>query len=191
MKPKFKGLATYKATHGDGIEIRGSLLASRRIPGIPVERSAANINQTFGLGDRPRFDAVIIYQDISAGRRAKHFYDWLIRELAGAYNFSLELWSFQVLALPEIGNLAAQAAAQADVVILSMHGKAPLSVQSRDWIERWSGRIYEYKPALVALFDQPKRWHRPAASALHYLRSVADRAGITFLYSHVFCRPTT
>jgi hypothetical protein len=69
VKPKFKGLATYKATHGDGIEIRGSLLASRRIPGIPVERSAANINQTFGSGDRPRFDAVIIYQDISAGRR--------------------------------------------------------------------------------------------------------------------------
>ena len=190
VKPKFKGLATYKATQGDGIGIRGSRLGRRKTFVIPVERSAANTNQTFDLGDRQRFHAVIIYQDISAGRRAKHLYDWVIQELAGAYNPSLELWSFQVLALPEIGNLAAQAAAQADFVILSMRGKAPLSVQTRDWIERWSGRIYEYKPALVALFDQPKRWHRPAASTVPYLRSVADSAGINFLYSHFFCRST-
>jgi hypothetical protein len=42
-------------------------------------------------------------------------------------DFSLELWSFQVLALPWIGNAAERAAAQADFVILSMHGKSQLS----------------------------------------------------------------
>jgi hypothetical protein len=41
-------------------------------------------------------------------------------------------WNFQVLAVPEIGNSAAKAAAQADFVILSMHRKAQLSVQTRD-----------------------------------------------------------
>jgi hypothetical protein len=46
--------------------------------------------------------------------------------------------NFQVLAVPEIGNSAAKAAAQADSVILSMHRKTQLSVQTRDWIERWS-----------------------------------------------------
>jgi hypothetical protein len=47
----------------------------------------------------------------------------------------LELWSFKVLAIREIGNPAAPAAAQADFVILSMHGKAELATATRNWIE--------------------------------------------------------
>ena len=87
-----------------------------------------NTNQTLDLVDRPKFNVVIIYQDSAAGKRAKHFYDRVIRELADECDFSLELWNFQVLAFPEIGNAAAKAAAQADFVILSMHRKAQLSV---------------------------------------------------------------
>ena len=59
----------------------------------------------------------------AAGKRAKHFYDRVIRELVNECDFSLELWNFQVLAFPEIGNSAAEAAAQADIVIISMHRK--------------------------------------------------------------------
>jgi hypothetical protein len=40
----------------------------------------------------------------------------VIRELVDVCDFSLELWNFQVLAVPEIGNSAAKAAAQADFV---------------------------------------------------------------------------
>jgi hypothetical protein len=47
--------------------------------------------------------------------------------------------NFQVLALPEIGNSAAKAAAHADFVGLSMYRNAQLSVQTGDWIERWPG----------------------------------------------------
>jgi hypothetical protein len=101
------------------------------------------------LDDRPKFNVAIIYEDSAAGKRAKHFYDRVIRELE--CDFSLELWNFQVLAVPEIGNSAAKAAAQADFVILSMNRKAQLSVQTRDWIERWSGLIGDDRSALVAL----------------------------------------
>jgi hypothetical protein len=41
----------------------------------------------------------------------------------------VELWNFQVLAVPELGNAAGKAAAPADFVILSMHRKALLSVR--------------------------------------------------------------
>ena len=98
------------------------------------------------LDDRPKFNVAIIYEDNAAGKRAKHFYDRVIRELVDECDFSLELWNFQVLAFPEIGNAAAKAAARADIVILSMHRKAQLSVQTRDWIERWSGLITDKKP---------------------------------------------
>jgi hypothetical protein len=36
-------------------------------------------------------------------QRAKHFYDRLIRELVDECDFSLELWNFQVLAVPRVG----------------------------------------------------------------------------------------
>jgi len=39
--------------------------------------------------DRPKFNVVIIYEDSAAGTRAKHFYDRVIRELAGRHRDSL------------------------------------------------------------------------------------------------------
>jgi hypothetical protein len=142
-----------------------------------------NTNQTLDLVDRPKFNVVIIYEDSAAGTRAKHFYNRVIRELVDECDFSLELWNFQVLAFPEIGNAAAKAAARADIVILSMHRKAQLSVQTRDWIERWSGLIGDDRSALVALLDQPGMSRGTVASTLDYLRKIADRKGISF-YTH-------
>jgi hypothetical protein len=135
------------------------------------------------LDDRPKFNVVVIFEDSVAGKRAKHFYDRVIRELVDVCDFSLELWNFQVLAVPEIGNSAAKAAAQADFVILSMQRKAQLCVEIRDWIERWSGLITDNKSALVALLDQPGIKRGTVASTLDYLRKVAGQKGIS-LYTH-------
>jgi hypothetical protein len=73
------------------------------------------------LGGRPQFKVAILYEDSAVGKRATHFYNRVIRELVDECDFSLELWNFEVLAVPEIGSAAAKAAAQADFVILSMH----------------------------------------------------------------------
>jgi hypothetical protein len=56
------------------------------------------------MDEKPTFNVAIIYEDSAAGRRAKHFYDKVIRELVDECNFSLELWNFQVLAIPRTGN---------------------------------------------------------------------------------------
>jgi len=145
--------------------------------------SVMDAYQGFDVDERSKFNVAIIYEDGAAGKRAKHFYDRVIRELVDECDFSLELWSFQVLAVPEIGNSAAKAAAQADFVILSMNRKAQLSAQTREWIERWSGLITDNKSALVALLDQPGMKRAKVASALDYLRKVADLKGISF-YTH-------
>ena len=144
---------------------------------------AFNPNQTVDLGDRPTFYVVIIYEDSRAGRRAKYFYDRVIQELEDECDFNLELWSFQVLALPGIGNSAARVAAQADFVILSMHGKSQLSVQTKDWIVRWSGLIADCQPALVALLDSRATGRVTVASTLDYLREIANQNNISF-YAH-------
>src|ERR1700686_247781 len=65
--------------------------------------SAMDAYQGFDVDDRPKFNVAIIYEDGAAGKRAKHFYDRVIRELVDECDFSLNLWNFQVLAVPEIG----------------------------------------------------------------------------------------
>ena len=64
-----------------------------------------------------------------------------------------------------------------------MHGKSQLSVQTKDWIVRWSGLIGDCKPALVALLDSRTTGRVTVASTLDYLRKVADQNNISF-YAH-------
>jgi hypothetical protein len=149
-----------------------------------------NANQARELSDRSKFNVVIIYEDRGTGRRAKYFYENLAHELEGKCDFNLELWNFQVLAISEIGNSAARAAAQADFVIVSLNGKAGLPAEIREWIERWSCLIVDSNATLIALVDKPQTRDGTAASTLAYLRSVADRAEIDFFVHTFFCQST-
>jgi hypothetical protein len=103
------------------------------------------------LSDRPTFKAVIIYEDHATGIRAKSFYEELVYELKGKCDLNLELWSSQVLSIPKIGNSAAQVAAQADVVLLSLHGNAGLPAKIREWVKTWSRLIADNNAALVVV----------------------------------------
>lgn len=108
--------------------------------------------------EKIRFKTVIIYEDLNAGRRAKAFSDQLsgeIEEVEEDFDFTRNIWSFNVLAIPEIRNIAATAAAAADVVILSASGKECLPPEVVEWLEMWAWLIDQGAPAMVALFDHP------------------------------------
>ena len=135
--------------------------------------------------DEPIFKVVIIYEDLPTGRRAKLFYDKLINELKNECVFSLQLWSFQVLAIPEIRGSAADSITQADFVILSLHGKARLPARMRQWIETWSRQIFDRGPALIALVDKSMVRDGQNALTLAYLRGVAQTNRVAF-FGHTF-----
>jgi hypothetical protein len=140
---------------------------------------------TFDEDDKPKFSVVMIYEDGITGRRGKLFYEKLVHELGSECDFSLDIWSFEVLTFPEIRDLAVRAAAQAELVILSSHGRAELPPEIRDWIEKWPELVTYSDPALVALLDKPKT-KRGGSSTLAYLRSVADRNEIDFFLHTTF-----
>jgi hypothetical protein len=135
--------------------------------------------------DKPVFHVVILYQNSAAGRRAKHFYDKLVRAFDGACDFSLELWNFKLIAIPEIRESTAQAAAHADLVILSLYANSGLPAELKVWIEGWPRLIIHRDPARVALVAKSKLRCGATASILSYLRSVADRYGVSF-FAHTF-----
>jgi hypothetical protein len=132
------------------------------------------------LNEKPRFSVVVVYEDRLTGVRAKHFYDSLTEEVEEECDFSLQLWNFQVLANSEISNSAAQAAARADFVILSLRGRVGLPAEIKGWVETWSRLIANRNAALIVLTNKPRSNASTAASTLTYLESVADRKRIAF-----------
>ena len=148
--------------------------------------SETQIEWLSDLNDMPRFNVVILYEDGPAGRRAKRLCDKLIHELKDECDFNLKLWNFQALGIPEFGESAMEAAAQADLVIVSLHGRAGIPAEIKEWIEALTGQIIDRPPALVALLGKPKAGGGTAASTLAYLSSVANRTGIDFFAHTVF-----
>ena len=130
------------------------------------------------LAEKPKFSIVIVHEDGLTGRRAQHFYDAMIHDVADACDFRSDRWSFRAISIPEIGDLALQLAGQADFVIFSMRGKAKFPTKVRDWIYQWSMLTTDSRSVLVALLDQPER--RAVASAIQYLRNVAGRKNTSF-----------
>jgi hypothetical protein len=150
-----------------------------------MENSFYTATGTFEPDDLPKFSVVMIYEDGITGRRGKLFYEKLLHELGAECDFSLDIWNFGVLAVPEIGDLAARAAAQAEAVILSCHGGAELPPEIRDWIGRWPELIRYNDPALIVLLDEPQT-RRGESSTSAYLRRLADRNGIDFFIHPTF-----
>ena len=128
---------------------------------------------------------MIIYEDFLTRRRAKLFYDKLIHELRNECVFSLQLWSFQVLAIPEIRESAAESITQADFVILSLHGKTRLPASVRQWIETWSRQIFDRGSALIALVDKSMARSGQNPLTLAYLKGVAQTNRVAF-FAHTF-----
>jgi hypothetical protein len=147
--------------------------------------SESQIEWTPRRDDEPTFRVVIIYEDGSTGKRAKLFCDKLIHELEDKCVFSLHLWSFQVLAIPEIRKSAADSIAQADFLIFSLHGEAGLPARMRRWIETWPRQIFDRDPMLIALVDRSTSTGGWNGLTLAYLRGVAQTNRVTF-FGHTF-----
>jgi len=148
-------------------------------------RSESQSEWTSHWDEEPIFKVVIVYEDVPTGRRAKLFYDKFIHELENDSVFSLQLWSFEVLAIPEIRESAADSITQADFVILSLHGDAGLPARMRQWIETWSRQIFDRGPALIALVDKSMTKDGQNALTLAYLRRVAQTNRAAF-FGHAF-----
>lgn len=99
----------------------------------------------------PKLRVTILYECLDAGKRAKRFSD----ELAADQTIDLSVWSFRVLGIREVRNVAASTAAAADLVILSLSGEKPLAAPVQEWIEMWTWLIEDHRPAVVALMASP------------------------------------
>ncbi len=125
----------------------------------------------------PTFKCVVIYEDYASGERGERFYKKLAAAMDGDCVSTHNLWSFPVLAIAEMRNVAVSAAAAADIVIFALSGRNELPAPVREWIEMWAWFIEDANPALVSLFASS---NGESGTIREYLRSVTARKHLDF-----------
>jgi hypothetical protein len=134
------------------------------------------------------FDLVVAYEDSFTRNRALHLYDHLAQQLLDDYDFQCSWWKFDHLTNLTLRQQAADAAVEANMIILSMHARPELPSTHRLWMENWIPRRDNRKAALVALVAGENALQHEAAPMLACLQNAA-RLGKMDFFTHEFNLP--
>jgi hypothetical protein len=154
---------------------QGMLLTSHPIenmnpPAILGESEAAG-------GEVPlTLDAVLIYEDLSTGLRAKWMLECVARLVPGTSHFNLAMWRFDLLRESTMHETALQEASTAVIVLLSAHGARNVPEAVTIWLEQWLGQKSEDPCALIISLDENSR---DSASAIQMISSLQSGARAT------------
>src|SRR5262245_13270015 len=124
------------------------------------------------LGFEPNspIKVVIGYEDFQTGERAMQSCKRLLEQLADQFEFSTKVWKFDILRMPKLRDLAAQDMAEADLVLISAHGRGELPSELRRCLGTLPGRKRCGAKALVALLDRADGSAAEESPAHRYLQ---------------------
>jgi hypothetical protein len=131
------------------------------------------------------FDLVVAYEDTLTRTRALRLYDHLAQQLLNDYDFQCSWWKFEHLTNPLLRNQSADAAADANMVILSLRAQQDISPLHQNWIEEWLPRRDSRKSALVALVAGGNEPGHDKSPMITYLQNAA-RLGRMDFFTHSF-----
>ena len=120
--------------------------------------------------------AVILYDEIASGFRAKDFCDRLALGLAAEAPVRVSLWRTDMLKVSTESKLALAEAATAHFIILALQNTWRLSNSVREWLEKWAKARLVEDAALVVLSRGSEDVF--SAMAAHPLREFAASHGL-------------
>ena len=95
----------------------------------------------------------------------------------GDLDFDFSWWRFDYLRDPQVAEEAAAAAAEADLIVASMHGSGDVPGEVQTWFEQWLPR--RRAGGGLVLIQNGEMEREPDTSS--YLRSIATQANLDFL----------
>ena len=134
------------------------------------------------------FDLLVAYDDVTTRNRALQLCDRLTKKLADDYDFKCTWWKFDHLRDTALREQAADAAAEANMIILSIHADNELPAAVKAWTETWLARKDHGKRALVTLIDGAQQQGQGFCPVQLYLQKVAHIGGMNF-FSQPFDLP--
>jgi hypothetical protein len=126
-----------------------------------------------------RLALLAAFEDSVTGMRVKEFCQDLSRNLGQQCQIVEHVWLFSTLRLREMQEIAAEEAAGADLVIISVHQSADLPDAVKRWADLWLRRKGSHQAVLMALLD-PHDEEAPGSTEA-YLQDLARRGGMEFL----------
>jgi hypothetical protein len=120
----------------------------------------------------------VIYEDLSAGLRAKRVFEHLGCLLDFEMGFELTLLRADILSESDFTQRTAQEAKAADILFLSGHGQRELSAAVKQWFLHWLAYRAGQPRALAVSFDANAGDIPGMLSTLHLLESAARLADV-------------
>lgn len=127
------------------------------------------------------FRAVIVYQDSVTLDWATELWS-PVSGLIGKESIDLRTWKVDDLTHPRVLPASVQAATLADMILVSLRMTNELPLALYVWIDAWLPRRGNNSGAIVALLANCEVSGNPPAHAEKYLKAVAARAGMEFLF---------
>jgi hypothetical protein len=125
---------------------------------------------------------VLLYEDLETGTRAKEVCDLLLYQIESDSEIDLALWRFDMLRETELNACAASQAAEADVVVVSAHGRADLPSEVKQWLQLWLDfRKGNGHPVLIVSMDRERGEQTGEARILASLRTMVESAGVDLI----------
>ncbi len=119
------------------------------------------------------------FEDSTTGARVKEFCQNLSRQVGRDCRIIEHVWLFNMLRLRELREIAAEEAAAADLIVISMHDADGLPSDVKAWVDLWLRHKGTRKPVLMALLEPPREG-APRTLEMS-LQQAAREGGIDFL----------
>jgi hypothetical protein len=128
---------------------------------------------------RKRLTVSAVYEDRATEDRVNDFCQSLSSDLGQHCEIIRGMWPASELRLPQLRSIAADEAALADLIIVSVHAVESLSDEMKGWVDQWIGRKDRRAAVLLALFDPLSRGISSPIEA--YLQEVAKKGRMEFV----------
>jgi hypothetical protein len=149
------------------------------------ENSAATFAESEARGGEVQLtlDAMLIYEDLRTGLRAKDVLECAARRLPGMPGLKLAIWRFDVLRETSLRETSLEQASVAVIVLVSAHGRRGLPEFVMDWLQHWLKRKSDESRALIVSLDDTSRDHASTALMISRLQTGA-RAKDVAVFPH-------
>jgi hypothetical protein len=134
------------------------------------------------------FDLVIAYEDTTTRNRALNLYDHLAQELLDDHDFQCSWWKFSHLANDTLMRQASEAAAQANMIVVSVRAGGQLPDMAQRWLNNWLPIRGDHKSALVSMIAGTSDKILDVCPIQSQLHRLARGASMDF-FSHRFDSP--
>jgi hypothetical protein len=128
-------------------------------------------------------EAMLIYEDLSTGLRAKDVIECAARRLPRAPNVNLAVWRFDVLREASLRKLALNEASMAVIVLVSAHGRRDLPKVVAVWLKHWLKRKSDESRALIVSLDDTSRDSSSAGQMISWLEKEAGARDVA-VFAH-------